>query len=107
MVIQNPYSEIPHKVFNRTFLQEVSASIKFVETPLLNNKEAITHFLKSNFGIIEYFPGTLTVGGITLSAETAVERYNFSTTSASLGSSHVAFLMLVRLISLAREIVSS
>lgn len=84
MVIQNPYSEIPHKVFNRTFLQEVSASIKFVETPLLNNKEAITHFLKSNFGIIEDFPGALTVGGITLSAETAVERYSFSTTSASL-----------------------
>lgn len=84
MVIQNPYSEIPHKVFNRTFLQEVSASIEFAETPLLNNKEAITHFLKSNFGINESFPKALPVGGITLSAEAEVEKYNFSTTSASL-----------------------
>lgn len=84
MIIQNPYSEIPHKVFKRTFLQEVSASIKFAETPFLNKKKEIAHFLKSNFGINEDFPKALTVGGINISAEAEVEKYNFSTNSASL-----------------------
>lgn len=84
MVIQNPYHQVPHKVFKKTFLEGVSASISFAETSLLNNKEGLKNFLKLNFGITEDFPEVLKLGAIDVSSENEVEKYNFSTNSASI-----------------------
>lgn len=83
MIIQNPYSHVQHEVFKRTFLQEVSASVSFADTPLLSNKDSFKNFLKLNFGVTDDFPDILKLGGITVSSDNEMEKYYFSTNSAS------------------------
>lgn len=84
MVIQNPYKQVPHKGFKKTFLEGVSASVSFADTSLLNNKEALNKFLRFNFGITEDFPNVIQLGAVDVSSENKVEKYHFSTNFASI-----------------------
>lgn len=83
MTITNPYIHIPKEVFKRTFLQEVSATLSFVETNLLDKKKLLEQFLKDNFSLNELFPEELTFGGVEITADGRSEKFLFSTTSAS------------------------
>jgi hypothetical protein len=83
MTIQNPYNEIPHKVFKRTFLQEISASVTFADKSVFDHKNEVFGFLKENFGLNEVMPSPFDFGTLAISSDNKYEKYLFTTHSAS------------------------
>lgn len=70
------------KAFKRTFLQDVTAKVTFAGTNLLGNGIAIRSFLRDRFGITNDF-NLPKLDGIDIVSESKSEKYNFTTTSAT------------------------
>ena len=45
MKIINPFQDIEHKVYNRTFMREASADIEYVETSLSAKADVLVKYL--------------------------------------------------------------
>lgn len=78
-------SKTPHalrKGFKRTFLQDVSAVVKFAETDLLSNREALKSFFKVRFGISEEFE-IPKLSAVDIVSENKSERFHFTNSLAS------------------------
>lgn len=83
MKIINPFQDIEHKVYNRTFMREASADIEYVETSLSAKADVLVKYLKDNFNVDFNPQGGSEVGTIEVSAKQQHLLFTFSKTLAS------------------------
>lgn len=74
----------PDKVFKRTFLVDVTASVEFADSPFLENVEKLKPFFYENFGTTLNSGNFNNLDGIKLVSEDGTLKYHFTTKSASI-----------------------
>ena len=83
MALNNPFNNHEHKVYNRTFLLNVSAGVSFADKPLSADAQGLVSYLKDNFNVLFKPQDDKELTTITVASKDNGLSFSFSTGAAS------------------------